>query len=282
MLRVILALVWVAVAVPATLPGLGYYATPFQERPFVPGHDLFAPSALVGHGYGILGALMMVVGVVGYTARKRMSFLRSVGRINAWLQVHIFLCTLGPYLVLLHTTFRIGGIVAIAFWSMVVVVASGVFGRYVYVRIPKTIHGHFLTLEALEDKRQEATQVIRARFGLSETVVGRLLLNARPPRPDGPVQALWMAFRWDLGHRRGRRQLRGILDGIGASTGDREALESLLREEGRRELQIALLHPFQRLFRYWHVLHLPLAIVMLLVLGVHVTVAVLFGYVWVF
>jgi hypothetical protein len=282
MLRVILAFLWVAIAVPATLPGLEYYATPFQERPFLPGHELFAPSALVGHGYGILGALMMIVGVAGYAGRKRIHFLRRWGRLNGWLQVHIFLCTLGPYLVLLHTTLRIGGIVAIAFWSMVLVVASGVFGRYVYVRIPKSIHGHFLTLETLETRRREATEGIRARFGLSEGLVDRLLQNARPPRPSGPVHALWVALRWDLGQRRGGRQLRGILDGIGASTRDRKALEGLVREEGRRELQIALLHPFQRLFRYWHVFHLPLAIVMLLILGVHVTVAALFGYVWVF
>lgn len=278
----ILALLWVAIAVPATLPGLEYYATPYQERPFLAGHEMFASSGLVGHGYGVLGALMMIVGVGGYAARKRVSLLRRLGRLNGWLQVHIFLCTLGPYLVLLHTTFRIGGIVAVAFWSMAMVVASGVFGRYVYVRIPKSIHGHFLTLEALEARRREAADGIQSRFGLSQGVVDGLLRDARPTRPEGPFHALWIALRADLGQRRARRKLRGILDGLGASTRDRKALEGLVREEGRRELQIALLHPFQRLFRYWHVFHLPLAIVMLLILGVHVTVAALFGYVWVF
>jgi len=281
MFRVILALLWVAIAVPATLPGLGYYLTPIQERPFVPGHDLFASSALVGHGYGVVGAGMMIVGVVAYALRRRVSALSRLGKLRRWLQVHIFLCTLGPYLVVLHTTFRIGGIVAIAFWSMLLVVASGVFGRYVYVRIPKTIQGHFLTLEALEARREEAAETIRRRFGLGDGIVDRLLRNARPPRPDGPFQAILIALRWDLGHRRAQRQLEGILDGIGESPRARKDLARLLREEGRRELQIALLHPFQRLFRYWHVFHLPLAIVMLLILGVHVTVAILFGYVWV-
>ena len=281
MFRVILASLWMVIAVPATLPGLAYYLTPLQERPFVPGHDLFASSAIVGHGYGVLGAAMMLVGVVGYALRRRVPALSRLGKLRRWLQVHIFLCTLGPYLVVLHTTFRIGGIVAIAFWSMILVVASGVFGRYVYVRIPKTIQGHFLTLEALEARRDEAAETIRSRFGLGEGIVDRLLRDARPPRPEGPAQAIVLALRWDLGHRRALRQLERILDGIGASSGDRKDLAGLLREEGLRELQIALLHPFQRLFRYWHVFHLPLAIVMLLILGVHVSVAVLFGYVWV-
>jgi len=281
MLRVILVALWVAVAIPATLPGLTYYATPLQERPFIPGHDLFASSALIGHGLGVVGAAMMLIGVAGYSLRRRIPGLSRMGKLRGWLQVHIFLCTLGPYLVLLHTTFRFGGLVAIAFWSMVLVVASGVFGRYVYVRIPKTIHGHFLSLETLEARRDEAAEAIRSRFGLGEGIVDRLLRNARPPRPGGPFQALLLAFRWDLGHRRARRQLAGILDGIGESSEARKELEALLREEGIREMQIALLHPFQRLFRYWHVFHLPLAIVMLLILGIHVTVAILFGYVWV-
>ena len=41
-----------------------------------------------------------------------------------------------------------------------------------------------------------------------------------------------------------------------------------------------MLQPFGRLFRYWHAVHLPLAIVMALVLLVHIAVAFLFGYAW--
>jgi hypothetical protein len=39
---------------------------------------------------------------------------------------------------------------------------------------------------------------------------------------------------------------------------------------------------FQRLFRYWHLFHLPLALLMLAILAVHVVIAVLFGYGWPF
>jgi hypothetical protein len=38
----------------------------------------------------------------------------------------------------------------------------------------------------------------------------------------------------------------------------------------------------QRLFGYWHVLHIPLAIVMLITFIVHVGVAIAFGYTWIF
>lgn len=279
MFRVILAVVWLAVAVPATVAGFDYYATPLQERPFSAGHELFASSATVGHGYGVLGTVMILVGVFFYGLRKRAPYLSRFGKLKHWLQAHIFLCTLGPYLVLLHTTLRFGGLVAIAFWSMVLVVSSGIFGRYVYVRIPKTIQGHFLSLEALESRREEAVARIGETVGLEEESVRGLLEEFRPPTPRNAGHALILAVRWDLGRRSTGQDLKQAL---GESSHDRRELMRMLREESRQELHIALLQPFHRLFRYWHVFHLPLAIVMFLILAVHVTVAVLFGYAWVF
>ena len=68
----------------------------------------------------------------------------------------------------------------------------------------------------------------------------------------------------------------GCRPGTGGSS------SGLAGEQRRLRQQVLLLRPFQRLFRYWHVFHLPLAIVMFLILAVHVGVAVLFGYTWVF
>jgi hypothetical protein len=45
--------------------------------------------------------------------------------------------------------------------------------------------------------------------------------------------------------------------------------------------QQAINQPFQRLFGYWHLLHLPLATVLMLVTVVHVAVAFAFGYFWI-
>jgi hypothetical protein len=67
-------------------------------------------------------------------------------------------------------------------------------------------------------------------------------------------------------------------DGIDAATV--ETVVRLFAAQTRIERQLALLAPFHRLFRYWHVFHLPFAIVMFVVLAVHVAVAVAFGYGW--
>jgi hypothetical protein len=38
----------------------------------------------------------------------------------------------------------------------------------------------------------------------------------------------------------------------------------------------------QNLFKYWHVAHLPFALVMLVIMIIHVVVALTFGYKWIF
>jgi hypothetical protein len=37
----------------------------------------------------------------------------------------------------------------------------------------------------------------------------------------------------------------------------------------------------QRLFGYWHVFHLPLALIMLIIMVFHIVVAFMFGYFWI-
>ncbi len=46
--------------------------------------------------------------------------------------------------------------------------------------------------------------------------------------------------------------------------------------------RIAWLSTMQNLLRYWHVAHLPFALIMLVIMIVHIVVAALFGYTWIF
>lgn len=284
MLAFMLLVVWLAAGGSALLWGLEYYLLPLDARAFSPLARLFAPTGVIGHGLGVVGTAMIVVGVAGYTARKRSPWLRRVGKLKHWLQVHIFLCTLGPFFVLLHTTFKFGGLISVAFWAMTVVVLSGVFGRYVYVHIPKTLNGRFLDLEAIRERTRRILDRIRSEAGLSEAALAEVVGGASGELtvPRGLGHALFLAVRTDVAGRLRHRKVRRRLRDHGVAPGLREPLAGLIRERSRLERQTVLLRPFQRLFRYWHVVHLPLAVVMFVILGVHVAVAVLFGYTWVF
>ena len=281
MLTFILTAVWLAAAGSMFVWGLDYYLLPIPERAYSPLAELFSPTGLVGHGLGIVGATMIVVGVVGYAARKRMRFLSHAGALRHWLQVHIFLCTLGPFFVLLHTTFKFGGLVSIAFWSMAAVVASGVFGRYVYVRIPKTLNGHFLDLDTISDQVRSLTAEIAARTGMEASALEPATASPGAP-PKGLWRALAYAFAEDVAQRRHTRRLRRVLREHAVPPELQRPILDLAADRRKLRQQTLLLRPFQRLFRYWHVVHLPLAGVMFLILGIHVFVAILFGYTWIF
>lgn len=277
-----LLVIWLTVAVLAVQLGADYYRTPIAERPFTEAHELLKPSGLVGHGYGIAGMLMMLIGVSLYSARKRASFLANAGNLGGWLQFHIFLCTLGPFLVLLHTTFKFGGIVSIAFWSMVVVVASGAFGRYVFARIPKAMDGRFRDLQEIEEEIRRLEGAIRASAAVPEVELATVLAGPTVRAPRGTADAVWIALRGDVATRLHMFRSRRALRSAGAMPAIRRGVLALVRTRLGLEQQSRLLLPFQRLFSYWHILHLPLAIVLLIVTIIHVTVAFLFGYVWIF
>ncbi|HPQ22575.1 MAG TPA: hypothetical protein PK147_12015 [Saprospiraceae bacterium] len=86
--------------------GYDYYSTPLTDRFYHERHNWFKPSGVMGHGLGIIGTLLILIGVTMYIARKRSKFLSRFGRLKYWLEFHIFLCTLGPIMVLFHTAFN--------------------------------------------------------------------------------------------------------------------------------------------------------------------------------
>jgi hypothetical protein len=247
--------------------GFSYYHTPLEERFYHPNHDWFKPSGAYGHGLGIVGTLMILVGVVIYIARKRYNFLAKTIRIKYLLEFHIFLCTLGPILILFHTAFKFGGIVSIAFWSMVMVVLSGVIGRFIYIQIPRTIEGRELSLREVQDMKTDLSHVLRKQFQLDENLVELAvgLTSAQGPTATYSVQKLNLALK----ERQLPRQARG-------------SILSLVKNERSLSGKISRLQTMQRLFKYWHVAHLPFAIIMLIILIIHVAITLAFGYKWIF
>lgn len=245
--------------------GYSYYNLPIEERFYHPNHDWFKPSGIYGHGIGILGTLMILFGVVIYIARKRYNFMVRILRLKYLLEFHIFLCTLGPILILFHTAFKFGGIVSIAFWSMVAVVLSGVIGRFIYIQIPHSIEGRALSLQEVQDMKSGIGEQLKEKFEFDE---GLSLQIAGLTSGVG-----------------GKPSLRGIsrtLKSRNIPRKDRKDILSLLKNEISLSRKIARLQQMQKLFKYWHVAHLPFALIMLIIVVIHVGVTLAFGYKWIF
>jgi len=56
----------------------------------------------------------------------------------------------------------------------------------------------------------------------------------------------------------------------------------ILQSEISLNRKIDRLTTMKNMLKYWHVIHLPFAVIMFIIMIVHVIVTILFGYRWVF
>lgn len=175
-------LIGISVTVLLAVNGYSYYSTSIEERFFHQSHNTLKPSGAWGHGFGIIGSLMMILGVSIYMIRKRSRRFFNLGYLKHWLEFHIFLCTVGPILVLYHTAFKFGGIVSVSFWSMVLVVLSGVVGRFFYLQIPRTIQGQEIDISELIKMRNELSEKLSSEIIFDKSLVDDLTMITSPER----------------------------------------------------------------------------------------------------
>lgn len=264
--------------------GFTYYATSLEERFFDPAHASLKPSGDWGHGFGIIGTLMMIAGVGIYMMRKRSRKFFTFGYLKHWLELHIFLCTLGPILVLFHTAFKFGGIVSVSFWSMVIVVLSGVIGRFIYVQIPRTIQGKEIDISELITIRQQMSNDIYIDLSLNTYLRNELNRLSSVQRFDelSISKALfgiipdYIKMRVYLYHLNKQLKITGI-----SKLRTKEIVRTA-KSEIVLSRRIGLLKTMRRLFHYWHLAHLPFAITMFVIMLIHVIVTIVFGYKWIF
>lgn len=237
-----------------TYIGFSYYRLPIEERFFSPDYQLLKPSGLVGHGLGIVGSLFIVFGLFSYMARKRIKIFSGFGLLKYWLEFHIFLCTLGSVMVLFHTSFKFGGIISIGFWSMAIVWSSGVIGRFIYLQIPRTIEGRELSLIEVQEIKDQFDLELLNKYDINFSEIKTSKISG----------------------------LKLKLHSKNISKRDYKKIKLLINNTKKLTKRIERLDRMKNLFRYWHVAHLPFALIMLVIMMIHIAVVLTFGYKWIF
>ena len=253
--------------------GLSYYMTPVAERARHPDFWTLKPGGSLGLQFGAIGLVMMTVMHL-YSARKRIRLFKGLGPLRNWLNGHILMGILGPLFVVLHSSFKVSGIIAISFWSMVAVALSGIFGRYLYLQIPRTRAGEELSLAEVEREDRNLTQRLKDEFGADAAYLEQVERASAPPPARGLIKVLLLLLLEDVGLR-GRARvapLPGLPPDIARNLAEVVAQKKMLRR------RIVLWDAIHRLFHHWHVIHKPFAVVMYLFVVVHVVVASLTGY----
>ena len=141
------------------LIGAGYGLIAFWTR------EIPAASEFFGHTLGIIGFILMLLTETLYSIRKR-SRSAALGRMSTWLKFHIYMGLVGPFMVLLHSSWKFNGLAGATTLLTAIIVISGFIGRYIYTRIPRTLDG----LEIEGTLSQEALKRARQMMSLWHTV----------------------------------------------------------------------------------------------------------------
>ncbi len=266
------------------ITGISFYLTPLSERPQ---HELFKilkPGGLRSHGLGIMGSLMLVL-LLFYSLRKRWSIMRSMGPLSYWLNVHIFFGICGPLFIILHSTLKLNGLVAVAFWAMIAVALSGVLGRYLYLQIPRNIMGNELSLQEVEVLNKNLTIQLQQGFELTDQEIQSIETEFiyTKTRNQSTGFLLLDLLGGDLRRFLKSRGLKKVLIQRHHLPAKNIAeLLELLKQKAQINRRIILWNKIHQLFHYWHVFHKPFAFIMYIIMIVHIGIALWLGYRWIF
>lgn len=239
------------------------------------GGSTLDPAGIGGHLLGVVGFVFMLLTELLYSIRKHARRAARWGRMETWLKFHIFTGLVGPYLVLLHTSWQFKGLAGVVTLLTLVIVLSGFIGRYIYTAVPRTLDGVELDRQDLESQADFA--VSSTREWLSDNAeLGKSLppnIFTLPVVQDN----IWSLFggrilselRYKKTWRKAKRQLESVID--------REQirnLDKILTRQREVQSQKAYIVTARRLLALWHTVHVPIGIGLFALAFIHIGAAV--------
>lgn len=267
-----------------TAAGAGYYFAPAADQVRSPLHAWLRPSGYIGQSAGILSLLIFIF-LWLYPLRKKFRWLAWTGMMSRWLDVHVAVALVLPFLAAIHAAWRFDGVIGLGYWSMIIVALSGIAGRYLYVHIPRGASGLELSAEEIAAERRQLMGAVAATSGLPAAQVEAVLRSDPMPHEGaGFLETIALMIRDDLERRRAARALRRICAARpGGRRLDRRALREVVHLASREMAltqQARMLSATRNIFRFWHVVHRPFALTALVAVLVHVAVVVAMGATW--
>jgi len=266
------------------IDGYSFYLTPLADRVHHPDYRLLRSAGNQGLIFGYVGAGMMILMLI-YTIGKRTAFFGRTIHISRLLDIHIFLGIVGPLFIVLHTAFKIQGLVAVAFWSMMAVAVSGFFGRYVYRQIPRNIRGMELSLKEIQDMQNSLSQELRVRFHLDEASVSKLNSISEhfvTREAGGLLRTVFNIIKEDILAPWQKHQFRDEVKlSLVLAPKELHDLVDLSFSRIRLDRRRRFMTQMASLLHMWHVVHKPFAIIMYLIMFVHIGIAFWTGYGWI-
>lgn len=246
--------------------------------------NLFKAGDDVGYWLGVAGAVMMLL-LFSYPLRKHFRFTRNWGAVKGWLIIHMLLGIGGPWLILVHSGFQIGSLNAgVALYSMIIVVLSGVVGRFIYIRVNRGLHGEIGSLQELKSRAGLEQEGARSRLSFAQEVENTLLDFAQGERDALPGWRTNMrrvfvlpVVQW-LIYWRCVRLLRAPSARLATHlkwnahkiAEHRRLARKLVRRYLTAEVRVAQFGAYEWMLSAWHVAHIPFVYLLVVSTLVHI------------
>jgi hypothetical protein len=223
---------------------------------------------------GLVGAGLMIVAAI-YPIFRRIKVFRWMASNTMWFDFHLMAGTIGPVFIILHSALRLNAVLTTAaFWSMVIVVVSGVLGRYLYTQVPALASG--VELEELDHER--AFQQARPRLTVPMAELDRELAELRAhaqrvAQSPSVLRALWWLIFQDIGRIPRTIARRGRLKQLGV---DRATRRDLARRAGRMIViarRQVVAPKAQLLLHSWKKVHVPFTVLLTLFATLHIWIS---------
>ena len=265
----------VLVAVVLYWRGNGFYLLGLDDQVEHPNFHELRSSGSVGIFYGVVGTVLIFTNLL-YLARRRLAAFRNLGSMRTWLDLHVFTGLIGATFVAYHSAFQARSLVnQITAVSLIIVIVSGLIGRFFYALIPKPDARPYL--DALEDL-EAAVPGLQAQIDMA--------VSAHPPEETRGDPALMRTLRALPGWRRTAHTRRQAVELIVTNAPAIAALDPRARAHvkrlSRRLARAAALEAYgvaaDAMLRAWRPIHRLFAIIMVLTVLTHIGVAWFFGY----
>ncbi len=237
-----------------------------------------------GYWFGIVGGSLMLL-LLLYPMRKRLSFMSKWLTVKFWFRLHMIFGVLGPVLIMMHSSYHLGSLNGrIALFSMLIVAVSGLFGRYFYTRIHYGLYGKKATFASLRADSIALNRKLGTLFDL-QPKAKKLLTDYEQSVLQTPRGMIASAVHWARMRYTAARLYASVVRALNkkllaaahmkgwdkAKVRRKQLrLRTMLLEHRKVLRQILELHFYERLFAIWHLLHMPLFIMMVITGFVHV------------
>lgn len=237
----------------------------------------------LGYALGLVGGITMLL-LFLYPLRKKVRILRRLGAIKYWFQIHMLMGIFAPILIMFHANFSLGSLNSnLALFSMLAVVGSGIVGRYIYGKIHYGLYGQRAGLQDLRHNLKITKGKLSDNLTLSRKSIGQIKrLEAYALASRGFISGLihlpfvTAACFWtrrsiigDLKHALHKQAKERGWDKQITRHFSREIFGSL-RQYITMLRKVAQFNVYTKLFGLWHVIHLPLFIMLVISGFVHV------------